>query len=451
MQVVSRETLYEQVWARPMLKVAADYGVTGTALKKTCDRHDIPTPERGYWAKLAHGKRVRQAPLPKAAGGGGGKVRIVGRPRADLPDVVREAGDKARQVAAELKAAAPPPPEPEVGDHKALAATRKAITKARPDAEGFVMAKGQGAVALKIAPASIDRAMALLSRLLRLAEAQGHGSKAGEGGLKLEVGGEPIGFGLEERPSQSPHTPTEKELKRKAENERWGYGSTTPWPKYDHAPSGRLAIVLQGNEYSGLRRTWSDHKVRRLEDQLADVLAGFAEHAALTQETDRKRREAARLAAIAEARRRREAAFAVREKRRTEFVGAVAEALGERARLSAVLEHFNGAAAEGGSALAPMVAWLRLRLKQLDALLSPDFVEVSARSAEVEFDELKAAAGPNGASEHRYYSRPAALQYWWLDKAENWWRGRSAIEWSVEAGHLPPFADGDEGEAGEAE
>ena len=44
MQVVSREELYEQVWAEPMTKVAAKYGITGTALKKTCDRHDIPTP-----------------------------------------------------------------------------------------------------------------------------------------------------------------------------------------------------------------------------------------------------------------------------------------------------------------------------------------------------------------------------------------------------------------------
>lgn len=67
MKTVSREELYEQVWARPMTKVAADYGVTGTALKKTCDRHRIPTPERGYWAKLEYGKRVKKEALPPLA------------------------------------------------------------------------------------------------------------------------------------------------------------------------------------------------------------------------------------------------------------------------------------------------------------------------------------------------------------------------------------------------
>ncbi len=41
MQSLSREELYERVWAEPMTKVAAEFGVSGTALKKTCDRHDV--------------------------------------------------------------------------------------------------------------------------------------------------------------------------------------------------------------------------------------------------------------------------------------------------------------------------------------------------------------------------------------------------------------------------
>ena len=61
MRTVSREQLYEQVWSKPMTKVAAEYGVTSTALKKACDRHQIPTPERGYWAKREHGKPVRKS------------------------------------------------------------------------------------------------------------------------------------------------------------------------------------------------------------------------------------------------------------------------------------------------------------------------------------------------------------------------------------------------------
>ncbi len=64
MSEISREDLYAQVWSRPMIKVAADHGVTGTGLKKICDRHVSPRLIAGYWAKLEHGKRVLQEPLP---------------------------------------------------------------------------------------------------------------------------------------------------------------------------------------------------------------------------------------------------------------------------------------------------------------------------------------------------------------------------------------------------
>lgn len=55
MHVLSRQQLFDMAWARPRTKVAADLGVTSTALKKTCRRHNIPTPSRGYWAAVAAG------------------------------------------------------------------------------------------------------------------------------------------------------------------------------------------------------------------------------------------------------------------------------------------------------------------------------------------------------------------------------------------------------------
>ena len=56
MRQISRNELFEAAWARPLTKVAAEFGVTSTALKKICDRHDIPVPGRGYWAAVASGK-----------------------------------------------------------------------------------------------------------------------------------------------------------------------------------------------------------------------------------------------------------------------------------------------------------------------------------------------------------------------------------------------------------
>ena len=44
----------------PMTKVAADFGVSDVALKKICDKHRVPSPPRGYWAKKEAGGPVQQ-------------------------------------------------------------------------------------------------------------------------------------------------------------------------------------------------------------------------------------------------------------------------------------------------------------------------------------------------------------------------------------------------------
>jgi len=53
---LSRKTLYDLVWSEPMKTLSARFGISDVALKKTCARAGIPTPDRGYWAKKDAGK-----------------------------------------------------------------------------------------------------------------------------------------------------------------------------------------------------------------------------------------------------------------------------------------------------------------------------------------------------------------------------------------------------------
>lgn len=62
MTTISRNDLFADAWRRPLSTIAAEFGISDTALRKICDRHDIPTPGRGYWAKVASGKTF---PKPK--------------------------------------------------------------------------------------------------------------------------------------------------------------------------------------------------------------------------------------------------------------------------------------------------------------------------------------------------------------------------------------------------
>src|SRR5688572_19949769 len=64
--IVDRERLYEEVWAEPMTKVAARYGVSSSFLARVCERLNVPRPGRGYWAQLEVGRAPAKPVLPGA-------------------------------------------------------------------------------------------------------------------------------------------------------------------------------------------------------------------------------------------------------------------------------------------------------------------------------------------------------------------------------------------------
>ena len=46
-----------------MTKVAPTLGLSDVGLAKVCRKYEIPRPPVGYWAKLAHGKKVERPEL----------------------------------------------------------------------------------------------------------------------------------------------------------------------------------------------------------------------------------------------------------------------------------------------------------------------------------------------------------------------------------------------------
>lgn len=62
---LSRQELYDLVWAQPLRSLSARFGISDVALKKTCAKAQIPTPERGYWASKDAGKKVSKRSLPE--------------------------------------------------------------------------------------------------------------------------------------------------------------------------------------------------------------------------------------------------------------------------------------------------------------------------------------------------------------------------------------------------
>ena len=66
---INRQTLYHEVWKKPMTKLAQEYDISDVGLKKICKQLNVPTPPRGYWAKVQNNIRVDKIPLPKLKSG----------------------------------------------------------------------------------------------------------------------------------------------------------------------------------------------------------------------------------------------------------------------------------------------------------------------------------------------------------------------------------------------
>lgn len=59
-----RKKLFDEIWATPVSKLAMGYELSGVGLRKICLALDVPLPPRGYWQKLAAGKKIPKPALP---------------------------------------------------------------------------------------------------------------------------------------------------------------------------------------------------------------------------------------------------------------------------------------------------------------------------------------------------------------------------------------------------
>jgi hypothetical protein len=64
MATLTRQELYDLVWAHPRTELAERLGVSDVAIGKACARENVPAPPRGHWARQSAGKPTRQPDLP---------------------------------------------------------------------------------------------------------------------------------------------------------------------------------------------------------------------------------------------------------------------------------------------------------------------------------------------------------------------------------------------------
>lgn len=84
---LSRQELFDLVWAKPIRDIAPEFGFSDVYLSKLCKRNDIPLPGRGYWAKLAAGQKV---PRPRLSSRALGRAETISFGRPSWPPNAEE-------------------------------------------------------------------------------------------------------------------------------------------------------------------------------------------------------------------------------------------------------------------------------------------------------------------------------------------------------------------------
>jgi hypothetical protein len=102
-----------------------------------------------------------------------------------------------------------------------------------------------------------------------------------------------------------------------------------------------------------------------------------------------------------------------------------------------VLAHLETAMAEDANRAQSIPVWIRRRIQQIDALTSPEFLDLSARSAKLGFVEPQ--GDHNDVDPGGYYAYPSTtrLHFWLIDEEKELATSISALEWATQAGLVP--------------
>lgn len=257
--VLTRQQLFDLVWSKAVVRVAAEFGVSGTAVRKACKHLRVPTPENGHWSKLRHGRKVVVPKLPASA---------EGEPVATSFSAWASKLNESSPVKPASPSEPLPVPRPV---HPAVKKTTLAFRGGGVDSQtGVLQTKADMPhLPLFVTRGTLDRSFEILNELLWKLEKIGFRVETGEKPKDAfrVVHGETnaaVGWSLREVIER-----------REREREADEVGNDWIWDRWRYSATGRLRIALSEFEPQGARKSWADGNIQKLDEELDSVVEGF--------------------------------------------------------------------------------------------------------------------------------------------------------------------------------
>jgi len=290
LKVLTRQELYDLVWATPMIDLAKQFNFSDNGLRKVCKKHAIPVPKMGYWQKIRYGKSPSKTPLSPDKSNEVVAINILPRSKENIEPIL---------IVKETIIV------PETIDkfHPLVQQTRKLFTKKHEYKGRTRSFRDETALNIGVSMEQLPRSYRIMDTILKVLER--HGAKVGiekESEYKTntyaELDGEKVRFSLDELMKMI-----------KTEPSKYGYTS------HEFVSKGKL--VLRIKEYvGGCQSKWTEGENGRLEDKLASFINGLSLAAAYIKKSNKEfeERELRRQEQEREAARKRLAAEEERER-----------------------------------------------------------------------------------------------------------------------------------------
>jgi molybdopterin converting factor small subunit len=307
----SRKELYDQVWSTPMIKLAKRYGLSDRGLSKICNKHDIPCPPRGYWAKLQAGKKVKKIPLPSTESTDVIKIE-------DSP-VKKSEKEISENFIEENKIESIPVKKTLKGAHPLIKQTSYYLKTVSKKADEMLEPPKDKYLDITVSPGALRRGLLIMDAVIRVLESKGFPVVIENSRTQVKIFDINIKILLKEEYKTVPKKPKDHDLDY---SYQFGYTSKYSAHSYDRFPSGILCLSI--DEWTGgtQQKNWRDTKSAVLEDRLPKFMSGLIQIAATKSEETKQRKEEERL----------------REERKRIFQQKVDEYSLEKERVSGLLE-----------------------------------------------------------------------------------------------------------------